>query len=130
MRVHFRFRKCLCIGGLKSAFLQKGPMYDANEKYHTFNVLKHGSSAKVCLLLNICNCSPTTELLETITHLLTYCSRFYLHADRNMAENLTVYLEVAVNSVRHLFDSSDRDDQANAERIPPLESLVRQLQIL
>ena len=82
------------------------------------------------LLLSSCHCSPTTELLETITRLLTDCLRFYPHADRNMAENLIVRLEVAVDSVRRLVDSLDRDDQANDERIPHLESLVRQLQIL
>ena len=78
------------------------------------------------LLLSSCHCSPTTELLETITRLLTDCSRFYPHADRNMAESL----KVAVDSVRRLVDSLDRDDQANDERIPHLESLVRQLQIV
>ena len=81
-------------------------------------------------LFNICNCSPTTELLETVARLLTDCSRFYPNADRNMAENLIVRLEVAMDSVRRLLDSLDRGDQANDERIPHLESLVRQLQIL
>ena len=75
--------------------------------------------------------SSTTELLKTITRLLTDCSRFYPHAsDRNMAENLIVRLEVAVDSLRHLVDLLDRNDQANDKIIPHLESLVRQLQIL
>ena len=47
-----------------------------------------------------------------------------------MAENLIVRLGVAVNSVRRLVDSLDIGDQANDERIPHLESLGRQLQIL
>ena len=83
-----------------------------------------------CILLNISTCSPTTELLETVSRLLTDCARFYAHADINMAENIIVRLQVAVDSVRRLVESLDRDDQANAERIPQLESLVRQLQFL
>ena len=86
------------------------------------DVLKHGG--------DICTCSPITELLETVSRLLTNCSRFYPHADLNMAENLIVRLQVAVDSVRRLIESLDRDDQANADRIPQLESLVRQLQLL
>ena len=80
------------------------------------------------LLFTVCYCSPTTELLETVMRLLNGCARFYPHADLNMAENLIVRLEVAVDSVQRLFDSLDRGTQANAGRIPPLESLVRQLQ--
>ena len=83
----------------------------------------------VCLLLHICNCSATTELLETVTHLLTGCLRFYPYANRNTAENLIVRFEVALDSAR-LVNSFERDDQVNAERIPRFESLVRQLQIL
>ena len=83
----------------------------------------------VCLLLDICNCSATTELLETVTHLLTGCLRFYPYANRNTAENLIVRFEVTLDSAR-LVNSFERDDQVNAERIPHLESLVRQLQIL
>ena len=82
------------------------------------------------LLFNVCYCSPTSELLETFLHLLNDCARFYPHADLNMAENLIVHLEVAVNSVQRLVDSLDRRTQANAGRIPPLESLARQLQHL
>ena len=47
-----------------------------------------------------------------------------------MAENLIVRLEVAVDSVQRLVDSLDRGTQANAGRLPPLESLVRQPQHL
>ena len=67
--------------------------------------------------------------METTTRLLTDCSRFYPYADRNTAENLIVRFEVALDSAR-LVTSFERDDQVNAERIPHLESLVRQLQIL
>ena len=63
--------------------------------------------------------------------LLNDCAGFYPHADLNMAENLIVCLEVAVDSVqRGLVDSLDRGTQANAGRIPPLKSLVRKLQHL
>ena len=73
----------------------------------------------IYLRLNVCYCSPTTELLETIMCLLN--ARFYPQADRNMAENLIVRLEVAVESVQRLLDSLDRGVQVNAGRIPPLE---------
>ena len=82
------------------------------------------------LLFNVCYCSPTTKLLETVMCLLNDCARFYPHADLKMAENLIIRLEVAVDSVQRLVDSLDRGTQANAGRIPPLESLVRQLQHL
>ena len=82
------------------------------------------------LLSNVCYCSSTAELLETVMPLLNDCARFYPHVDLNMAQNLIVRLEVAVDSVQHLVDSLDRGTQANAGRIPPLESLVRQLQHL
>ena len=45
---------------------------------------------------------PMTELLETVMRLLNDCSRFYPHADHNMAENLIVRHEVAVDSVYRL----------------------------
>lgn len=72
------------------------------------------------------------ELLEAINVLLNDCSRNYPSADINMAENLTVRLEVAVVSVHRLVDSFDRarGDQVNVERIDNLESLERQLRIL
>ena len=83
------------------------------------------------LLFNVCYCSPTTELLETVIALLNHRSRFYSHADRNMAESLIiVLLEVAVDSVHRLDDSLDRGAQANAEKIVPLKFLVTQLQYL
>ena len=83
----------------------------------------------VCLLMDICNCSATAELLETVTHLLTGCLRLYPYANHNTAENLINRFEVALDSAR-LVNSFERDDQVNAERIPHFESLVRQLQIL
>ena len=66
------------------------------------------------LLFNVCYCSRTTELLETVMRLLNDCARFYLLADLNMAENLIVRLEVAVDmdSVQSLVDSLDRGAQA------------------
>ena len=45
-----------------------------------------------------------------------------------MAENLIVCHEVAVDSVRRLVDLLDSCAQVNAERILPLELLVRQIQ--
>ena len=82
------------------------------------------------LLFNVCYCSPTTELSETVMRLLNDCARFYPHTDLNMAEHLIFRLEVAVDSVQRLVDLLDRGTQANGGRIPPLESLVRQLQHL
>ena len=67
-------------------------------------------------------------LPKTAVPVLNYCSRFYSRAGRNMAENLIVCLEVGVDCVHRLDDSLNRGGQANAERIVPLESLVRQLQ--
>ena len=54
----------------------------------------------VYLLLNVCHCAPTTELLETVTRLLNDSARFYPQADLNIAENLIIRLEVAVYSVQ------------------------------
>ena len=57
----------------------------------------------VYLLFNVCYCSsPVTELLATVMRLFNDCSRFYLHADRNMADTLIVRREVAVDSVHRL----------------------------
>ena len=39
--------------------------------------------------------APTTQLLETVLRL----KRFYPHTDRNMVENFSVRLEVALGSV-------------------------------
>ena len=93
---------------------------------------QYGGCLAFYLLFNAWYFSPTTKLLETVMRLLNDCARFYPHADLNMAENLIVRLEVAVYSVQRLVDSLDRGTQmqANAGRIPPLESLVRQLQHL
>ena len=84
----------------------------------------------ICILSTSSYSSPTTDLLETVSRLLMDCSRFYPLADRNMAENLEVRLQVAVDSVRRLVESLDPDDQGNDVRIPELESLLRQLQYL
>ena len=84
--------------------------------------------AVICILSTSSYSSPTTDLLETVSRLLRDCFRFYPHADRNMAENLVVRLQVAVDSVRRLVESLDPDDQGNNVRIPELESLLRQLQ--
>jgi len=52
------------------------------------------------LLFNVCYCSsPVNELLETVMRVLNDCSRFYPHANCNMAENLIIHREVAVDSV-------------------------------
>ena len=48
----------------------------------------------ICILSTSSYSSPTTDLLETVSRLLRDCSRFYPHADRNMAENLVVRLQV------------------------------------
>ena len=56
----------------------------------------------ICILSTSSYSSPTTDLLETVSRLLRDCSRFYPHADRNMAETLVVRLQVAVDSVRRL----------------------------
>ena len=57
----------------------------------------------VYLIVNVCYCSsPVNELLETVMRVLNDCSRFYPHANRNMAENLIVRREVAVDSVHRL----------------------------
>ena len=84
----------------------------------------------IYLRLNVCYCSPTTELLETIMCLLNDCARFYPQADLNMADGLIVRLEVAEESVQRLLDSLDRGVQVNTGRIPPLEWLGRQLRYL
>jgi len=55
------------------------------------------------VLFNVCYCSsPVNELLETVMLVLNDCSRFYPHGNRNMAENLIVRREVAVDSVHRL----------------------------
>ena len=65
----------------------------------------------VYLLFNVCYCSsPVSELLEIVMCLLNDCSRFYPHADPNMAENLIVHHEVAEDSISY---SLNRGTQAN-----------------
>jgi len=70
-------------------------MYDSNENCFNLEIVNMVAEVK-CLLLvylvfNVCYCrSLVTELLETVTCLWNDCSRFYPHADRNMAENLIV----------------------------------------
>ena len=81
----------------------------------------------VCILSTSSYSSPTTDLLEKVSRLLRNCSRFYPCADRNMAENLVVRLQIAVDSVRRCVESLDPDDQGNDARILELESLLRQL---
>ena len=48
--------------------------------------------------------SPTTDLLESVDCLLRDCvghfTCYFTNADRNMAENLIVRLEVTIDSVR------------------------------
>ena len=62
----------------------------------------------ICFLLIVCYRSSTTELLETVMHLLNGSARFYPHGGLNMVENLIVCLEVAVDSVQLLVDLLDR----------------------
>ena len=45
------------------------------------------------------------DLLEAVDSLLGDCERYFSNADRSMAENLTVRLQVAIDSVRGLLDS-------------------------
>ena len=75
-------------------------MYDINENYFNYVQIVNMAAAVKCvvlvyLLFNVCYYSPT----ETVMPLLNHCSRFYSHADRNMAENLIVPLKIAVDSV-------------------------------
>ena len=59
-----------------------------------------------CVIFSVCSCSPTTELLETVSRPLIDFSRFYPHADLNMAENSIVRLQVAVDSVQAVLDTT------------------------
>jgi len=45
------------------------------------------------------------DLLEAVDSLLEDCERYFSNADRSMAENLIVQLQVATDSVRGLLDS-------------------------
>ena len=70
--------------------------------------------------------SPTTDLLESVDCLLRDCERYFPNADRNMAQNLIVRLQVTIDSVRGLLDSLDRGEVANTARILVLQSMVIQ----
>ena len=65
----------------------------------------------ICILSTSSYSSPTTDLLETISRLETVS--FLVLFDRNMAKNLVVRFQVAVDSVRRLVESLDPDDQGN-----------------
>ena len=95
-------------------------MYDGIEKCLGSDVIMAAivrSLVVTCVIFSVCSCSLTTERLETVSRLLIDCSIFYPHADLNMAENLIVRLQVAVDSVRGLVESLDRDDEANAAKL-------------
>ena len=64
------------------------------------------------------------DLLESMDCLLRDCEHYFPNADRNMAENLLVPLQVTINSVRGLLDSLDCGEAGNTGRIWVLESLV------
>ena len=68
--------------------------------------------------------SPTIDLLESVDFLLRDCERYFPNADRNMAENLIVRLQVMIDSVCGLLDSLDWSEAGNTGRIWVLESLV------
>ena len=65
-----------------------------------------GSGEMACFTLSakmfVTAAPPVTELLETVMRVLNDCSRFYPHANRNMADNLIVRRDVAVDSVHRL----------------------------
>ena len=66
--------------------------------------------------------SPTTDLLESVDCLSRDCERYFPNADRNMAQNLIVRLQVTIDSVRGLLDSLDRGEAGNTARILVLQS--------
>ena len=62
-------------------------MYDGIEKCLGSDVNMAAivrSLVVTCVIFSVCPCSPTTELLETVSCLLIDCSRFYPHADLSM----------------------------------------------
>ena len=65
---------------------------------------------------------PTTDLLESVDCLLRDSERYFPNADRNMAQNLIVQLQVTIDSVRGLLDFLDRDEAGNIARILALQS--------
>ena len=66
---------------------------------------------------------PMTDLLESVDCLLRDCERYFLSADRNLAEKLIVRLQVTIDSVRGLLDSLDRSEAGNTARTLVLKSL-------
>ena len=82
------------------------------------------------MVLTLVQGFPTSNLLESVDCLLRDCERYFPNADQNMAENLIVRLEVAIDSVRGLLDALDPSEAENTERIPILETLVIQLRTL
>ena len=74
--------------------------------------------------------SPTTDLLESVHCLLRDCESYFSNANKNMAENLIVRLQVTIDSVLGLLDSLERGEAGNSARILILESLVIQLRTL
>ena len=58
--------------------------------------------------------SPATEL-ESVDFFLRDCERYFANADRKMAENVIVRLQVTIDLVRELFDSLGRGE-AGSER--------------
>ena len=59
--------------------------------------------------------SPATDLLEFVDFLLRDCERYFPNADRKMAENVIVRLQVTIDLVRGLLDSLD-GGEAGSER--------------
>ena len=68
--------------------------------------------------------SPTTDLLESMDCLLRDCEHYFPNADRNMAENLIVPLQVTIDLVPGLLHSLDCGEAGNTGRTWVLESLV------
>ena len=67
---------------------------------------------------------PTTNFLEFVDCLLKDPEHYFPNANRNMAGNLIVRLQVTIDSVRGFLDSHDRGEAGNTARILVLESLV------
>ena len=84
----------------------------------------------IALIVVVVVGSPTMDLLESVDCLLRDCECYFPNADRNMAENLIVRLQITMDSVCGLLDSLDQGEAGNTGRILVLESLVVQLQTL
>ena len=82
------------------------------------------------VVLTLVQGSPTSDLLESVDCFLRDCERYFPNADRNMAENIIVHLEGAIDSVQGLLDSLDPSEAENTQRIPILKTLMIQLRIL